>query len=275
MRPAEVPLATDWAAEEGWNPGLHDAATFAAVDEDGFLVAELDGEPVGCLSAVRWNDHFGFLGFYIVRPQHRGRGFGLALWQRGLQRLDGAVVGLDGVVSQQENYRRSGFVPAHRSLRFAGPAAGWIGEHRDHATVVDASAVPFDALVPLDTRHAPAPRPRYLRAWLDQPGARARVAVDAGDVVGLAVARPCREGWKVGPVLAGSPAVARLLVGDVLAGLDGEMAVLDVPEPNGAAVALAEQHGMRFSFETARMYRGTPAGYDLTGVFGVMSFELG
>ena len=52
MRPAEVPLATDWAAEEGWNPGLHDAATFAAVDEDGFLVAELDGEPVAFMLTI-------------------------------------------------------------------------------------------------------------------------------------------------------------------------------------------------------------------------------
>jgi hypothetical protein len=275
MRPAEVALATEWAAEEGWNPGLHDAATFTAVDGGGFLVGELDGEPVGCLSAMRWSSGFGFLGFYIVRPEQRGRGFGLALWLRGLERLDGAIIGLDGVVAQHDNYRRSGFVLAHRNLRFVGPAAHWTGERRDVAAITDASTVPFHGLLALDARHAPAPRPSYLRAWLDQPAARARVAVHRGDAVGLAVARPCRTGWKVGPVLAGSPAVAAALVGDVLGGLDGETAVLDVPEPNGAAVALADQHGMSVSFETARMYRGTPAGYDLTGVFGVMSFELG
>ena len=44
MAPSEVQLALDWAAHEGWNPGLHAATTFYATDPQGFLIAELDGE---------------------------------------------------------------------------------------------------------------------------------------------------------------------------------------------------------------------------------------
>ena len=33
----EVALLVDWAAEEGWNPGLHDAPLFQAADPDGFI----------------------------------------------------------------------------------------------------------------------------------------------------------------------------------------------------------------------------------------------
>jgi hypothetical protein len=50
---------------------------------------------------------------------------------------------------------------------------------------------------------------------------------------------------------------------------------LDVPEPNGAAVALAEARGLKPVFETARMYTGEIRAVALPRVFGVATFELG
>jgi hypothetical protein len=35
MRPDEISIAVDWAAAEGWNPGLADATCFSSVDPDG------------------------------------------------------------------------------------------------------------------------------------------------------------------------------------------------------------------------------------------------
>ena len=32
LQPDEIALAIDWAAAEGWNPGISDAACFATVD---------------------------------------------------------------------------------------------------------------------------------------------------------------------------------------------------------------------------------------------------
>src|SRR3712207_6914266 len=34
----------DWAAAEGWNPGLRDADAFWAADPDGFMLAELGAD---------------------------------------------------------------------------------------------------------------------------------------------------------------------------------------------------------------------------------------
>ena len=62
MTRQELDLGLDWAAQEGWNPGLHDADTFHATDPQGFLLGTLDGEPVGMVSAVRYSRGFGFLG---------------------------------------------------------------------------------------------------------------------------------------------------------------------------------------------------------------------
>ena len=69
MRGDEVgPIAIELAAREGWNPGLHDAASFFAADPGGFLVAEHQGQPVGCIAAVSYAGRFGFIGLYIVAP---------------------------------------------------------------------------------------------------------------------------------------------------------------------------------------------------------------
>ncbi len=122
MSRSELDLAADWAAAEGWNPGLHDTTAFHAADPEGFLIA-LDGEtPVACISVARYGKDFGFLGFYIAHPSARGRGYGMEIWRAGMARLAGRNIGLDGVLAQQANYIKSGFTLAWRNIRFEGSA---------------------------------------------------------------------------------------------------------------------------------------------------------
>ena len=94
MTAKEVAFAIDLAAGEGWNPGIHDGACFYATDPAGFFVAELDGELVGSISAVAYNDSFGFMGLYIVKPEFRGIGIGTRLWEAGMAYLTGHNIGL-------------------------------------------------------------------------------------------------------------------------------------------------------------------------------------
>lgn len=110
MRPDEISIAVNWAAAEGWNPGLADDACFAAADPEGFFIGELDGAPVATVSCVNYGASFAFLGFYIVREDLRGRGYGLRIWNAAIAHAGPRVIGLDGVVAQQQNYRKFGFV---------------------------------------------------------------------------------------------------------------------------------------------------------------------
>ena len=89
MAPEEIAVAADWAAAEGWNPGLGDAVCFATVDAGGFLIGELDGAPAATISCVNYDDRFAFLGFYIVRPDLRGRGYGLRIWNAAVEHVGG------------------------------------------------------------------------------------------------------------------------------------------------------------------------------------------
>ncbi|MFH8889413.1 GNAT family N-acetyltransferase [Streptomyces sp. NPDC017949] len=272
---ADMELMRSWADAEGWDPGDSDRFAFAAVDPEGFLVGRLDGEPAACVSAVRYGSGFGFIGFYITRPDLRGQGYGIQVWRAATARLAGRLVGLDGVVDQQDNYRASGFRSAWTNMRYRGVPGG-AGEDAAGIEIVDAAALPFARLAAYDRRFFPEPRDAFLSLWTALPGHTARAAVRDGRIEGLGVIRPCGSGApRIGPLYAETPEVAAALLRR-LAGHapDGEV-VLDVPDVNPAATALAAGLGLAPVFETARMYTGAAPELDLGRLYGITSLELG
>lgn len=279
MRPAEIEQAVDWAAQEGWNPGAADAECFRTMDPDGFIGGFLGEQMISSISVINYDAQFSFLGFYIVVPDHRGHGYGYRLWQQAIQHAGTRLVGLDGVVAEQENYTRSGFKLAYRNVRYGGPApqdpalrgAGGVEIRSARDLTADLAAFDHTAF--------PAPREAFLQSWLAAPGHVALCAYVAGTLAGYGVIRPCRTGFKIGPLFALSRTVAEALLAELLlnSGASAQSAelFLDVPEPNSQAVALAEALGLRPVFETARMYTGAPPIISLERVFGVSTFELG
>ncbi len=165
MSRQEVDIAIFWAKAEGWNPGLYDAESFYQADKGGFLLGLLDNDPISCISAVRYGDSFGFLGFYIVKDGYRGQGYGIKIWHRALQYLEGRNIGLDGVVEQQSNYQKSGFQLAYRNIRYQG-----ISEKFPTSTeVIDLKNIPFTTINECDLAFFPDERSSFLRSWVNQP----------------------------------------------------------------------------------------------------------
>lgn len=211
---ADMELFRAWADDEGWNPGHSDRLAFVVADPGGFLVGRLDGEPVACVSAVRYGAGFGFIGFYIARPAVRGQGYGIQLWNAAMQRLDGRLIGLDGVVAQQDNYRKSGFRSAWNNVRHEGvPSAeaardAASGKEAEGIEVIDARSLPFAQLAAYDRRFFPEARDSFLAAWTGLPGRTALAAVRDGRIEGLGVIRPCSGASRIGPLYAAGPAVA-------------------------------------------------------------------
>jgi len=271
MSPEEVALAVDWAAAEGWNPGLTDASCFAAAAPDGFLLGELAGAPAAILSVVNYDEHFCFLGFYIVRPDLRGRGLGFRIWQAGMARAGSRSIGLDGVVAQQDNYRKSGFVFAYNNIRYGG----WAAPHLEAAPItVSLTEVSFDLIARDDATVFPAARPTFLNAWIAAPGHVGRALIRDRRLVAWGVIRPCRTGRKIGPLIADDRDAAEAVFA-ALVGAAGGQVFLDVPQPNGAAEAFVTAHGFAPVFQTARMYCGPIRPVSLERVYGVTTFELG
>jgi len=269
----EINIATDWAASEGWNPGLYDADCFYMADPEGFLVGELNNEPVATISAVKYGETFGFIGFYIVKPDYRGQGYGIQIWNAALERLSGRNIGLDGVVAQQSNYKKSGFELAYRNIRYEGVSGG---EPAKKPEIIKLSELPFGVVEAYDRPFFPDNRTRFLKSWLNQPESIALGVMQKGKLAGYGMVRSCRSGYKIGPLFADSPELAQSLFISLKAGvMPGKPIYLDVPEMNQDAVALAENHKMKLVFETARMYTGVFPDLPLNRLFGVTTFELG
>jgi hypothetical protein len=273
MTRQEVDIAVGWAAAEGWNPGLHDADCFYAADAEGFLVGLLGDEPVATVSAVKYGASFAFLGLYLVKPGHRGLGYGIRIWNAALASLPGRTVGLDGVVARQDNYRSSGFTPAHRNVRYQGLGGG---AAPDAPGIVPLSAIPFSAIGAYDRPFFPDDRERFLKCWIAQPQSTALGILENGRLAGYGVLRLCRTGCKIGPLFADGPDPAERLFLALKGRAPADAPVfLDVPAANPAAVGLAERHHLSVVFETARMYRGAAPALPLDRLFGVTTFELG
>jgi hypothetical protein len=221
---------------------------------------------------VTYDRGYSFLGFYIVRPAWRGRGFGLRMWRKAIAHAGGRVIGLDGVVAQQPNYRASGFALSHRNIRFGGKIDAHAVASQD---IVLSQAVPLDNVVADDASVFPASRESFLAAWIGSPGHIALGLRRDGRLAAWGVIRPCRIGHKIGPLVGdGAKAVEALLLALVQEARAGHI-FLDVPEPNHSAVALAQAYGLAPVFETARMYRGPMPILRLDRLFGVTTFELG
>lgn len=266
----EVAIAIKWAADEGWNPGRSDAQCFYAADPEGFFVGLMDGEPVATISAVVYDDSFAFAGFYITRPDVRMHGFGRRMRIATMSHLGDRPTGLDGVLQQEASYKKYGFVSQYHNIRYEGVGGG--DGSRD---VIPLSQISFDDLVEYDAPLFATKRPAFLRSWIAQPGATAVASVKSGKLCGYGVMRPCIRGFKIGPLFADDASIAEALFRAMMAKAPGQPVLLDVPQPNPAAMALAKRHGMQEVFQTVRMYSGKAPELPLKRIYGVTTFELG
>jgi GNAT superfamily N-acetyltransferase len=263
------------AEQEGWNPGLQDGDVFYNVDPHGFFLAKAKGEKhgnetIGCIAAVAYNAGYGFIGFYIVKPEFRGRGFGVQLWKHALHYLGDRIIGLDSVLGQQENYKKSHFTTYYKSMRFES-----IGGGEMPSSLMDLRQFSFEKLLDYDTSIYGFSRRTFLQRWIEMSNAHSLGMVVQDQLVGFGTIRKCRKGFKIGPLFADDSATATEIYKGLCSKVPGSSVYLDVPEINQHALKIAEDAHMKMVFETARMYNRTPPKRQLEKVFGITSFELG
>lgn len=261
-----------WAAEEGWNPGLDDAAAFSMADKNGFFIHEINGQPVAAISVVNHSETFAFLGLYLCRPEFRGQGHGLALWNRAIKHAGSRTIGLDGVPDQQANYQKSGFALCGQTVRWQG-----VLDARQNQTR-DVSSNDFNDIMELDQRQVGFKRQKFLRNWLEDSDTRRSLLIERnGQAVAYGTVRRCLEGFKIGPFAADNKADAV----ELLAGLSAVFAMqkiavmIDIPAQSTALTSLMQNLGFTPGFETARMYKGQPPQEALAAYSAVATLELG
>ncbi|MFO7628800.1 MAG: GNAT family N-acetyltransferase [Prochlorococcaceae cyanobacterium] len=280
---ADGPRVTAWARAEGFIPGSGDLAIYRHTDRQGLWVGCLEGVPIGCIAGVRYNPAYGFIGLFLVQPEHRGRGYGVQLWRRAMAHLeDVACVGLEAAPDRIDDYAAWGFRPAAPTRRWrlqADGAAALPHSSDDGLRLLAGSAIPAAAVQAYDASREPSPRPHFLADWLRHPAGTVLGLLDGGGRChGFGRIRPCLlpkgEGWRIGPLLADSPALAERLLRGLLAHHPG-VVMIDAPAANGQTAPLLERLGFSVVGETLRMYRGPRPAVSLADVYGLACLELG
>lgn len=272
MDAADVNIATQWAAKEGWNPGIHDANSFYRADPHGFFMGKLHDKVIATASAVAYDDSFGFFGLFIVAPEYRQQGYGLQLTTACLDYLNERCVGLDGVVNMVDRYERLDYKAAHENTRYCLKT---IPTMPQHPQVTPITHEHFNDLCAYDRLHFPAPRTNFLNAWFKQANAHALVYLDKDKVAGYGVIRQCHEGYRIGPLFANTPEIARALFETMCAKVSTGPVYIDVPRPNQDAIDLTQAYNMIATFTTIRMYRQGFPQLRLAHIYGITSLELG
>lgn len=273
MKKDEVPLALEWARQEGWNPGLNDASCFYQADPNGFFIGLLDEEPIAVGSAVVYSDDYAFCGLYIVKKEFRQHGYGLSLTEERLRYAGNRITGIDGVLENVSKYERLGYISSHKQIRYVGSGNPCF-EPSPH--LVNLQKLSFENLKAFDRQFFPAPRTPFLKAWISAQNGHALGYLQNEMLQGYGVIRPCVEGYKIGPLFAETPQIAHVLFEGLCLKVNQGPIFLDIPEPHLNALQLVEQYGMTPQFEVMRMYRnGIPSNNLHEGIYGVTTFELG
>lgn len=272
MKEHELQIATDWAQQEGWNPGLNDANCFYQADPKGFFIGLLDDEPIATGSAIAYDDQFAFCGLYIVKAAYRKQGYGIQLTHERLKYVDKRITGIDGVLANVSIYQRIGYQPAHKNTRYELTTLPT--EIAEISQIIHLNSFPFVELEKFDRRYFPAFRSKFLRTWIAQPESYALGYVDKG-LKGYGVIRKCVQGYKIGPLFAESTTIALQLFEALCSKIKEGPVYLDVPESNQNAIDLIKRYPMKPVFEVIRMYRNGFPQLDLNGIYGITTYELG
>ncbi|MBW4708748.1 N-acetyltransferase [Roseobacter sp. YSTF-M11] len=271
MTVEDLRVVLDWAADEGWNPGLDDAAAFHAADPTGFLIKEVDNASVAAVSVVNHDTDFAFLGLYLCRPEFRGQGYGIEVWRAGIAHAGSRCIGLDGVPEQQANYAKSGFAKTGSTVRYNG--------HLDRVSdprVQLATTRELQHLVSCDARASGMTRTAFSTTWLSyRPTRQTVVLVEGSDIKGFATFRQCGLGCKIGPLYASSEVDALALLGAHPVAASSDPLFVDVPGHDTALAVLLKQHGFEPVFETARMFTGIPPASAPWAFQAIATMELG
>ncbi len=270
---SQLDMVIDWAAQEGWNPGLNDIGAYYAADNNGFFIGYLNNEPIASISAIKYSGSFGFLGFYIVKPRYRNKGFGLKMWQAGMKYLKGCNIGLDGVIEQQDNYKSSGFQLAYNNIRFQGYGSGQI---ITNPKITSLNQVTIKQIKKFEKGFFPVPRPQFIEKWIQLPFSHGYAILEEGDIKAYGLMRKCKEGYKIAPLFAEEAGQAQQLFEAFIGHAQtNEPIFIDIPEINSNALELVKSHKMTEVFQTARMYTGEFPKLPIEKIFGITSFEIG
>ncbi|KAI9306130.1 acyl-CoA N-acyltransferase [Cunninghamella echinulata] len=306
----------EWPRGEHWNPCLGVTDFFYSSDPNGFFLGTVKNEQghdtvVAIISALKHNPEMVFIGHYIVHPDHRGKGYGLALFNHAVKDYSKGVkyIGLDAVHAQMNNYKKSGFnILSWNSRRYQGTfeqtdLAKRMEKNRDYLTnagleIKPLSETPLQSLIQLEKKYAGIEREAFIKqvATTFKNPSEGKFGIslvkknDPNQVVAYAAIRPLTDGYIIGPIYAENKQQTSTLVCHLIDVIHTESEkstyqinkdhsktfCANVCEGNKEALDIFENDfGWTWAFQCYRMWIGEAPPSDVSGLYAAATYESG
>ena len=189
-----------------------------------FFVGELDGERISCVASMKLDDSVVFLGFYIVRKPHRGKGYGLRTWKHAWDvycSTPDCNVALGSVPHMEATYKKLGFRRVWCLVRYEISVSGAQASLSDSKLpdgikLQRGSETSISQLSEYDTSISSVSRKSLLASWLYFADASCVAVNDKSEIVGCIVIRKMKpfdkHGYRVGPLYADNVSIAGCLL---------------------------------------------------------------
>ncbi|CDG22368.1 conserved protein of unknown function [Xenorhabdus poinarii G6] len=266
-------VVEEMARQERWDLGKGDAGRFLNVDTQGFYIGYWQDKPISSISAVNYTQNYTHVGHYIVNPDFRGQGLGLAVWRIAIEHAEGRCIGLDGMPAQEANYKKWGFKTHYHTFRMAGAATKNIVELHN-IELVDQKNIA--SVIHYDESFVGYSRASLLAEWFFGQGRKGLLKVGNKGIEGVIGLRPSDDGYRIGPFYAVNEHSMKTLMLAAMNEIPQQTNVtLDIPEYAQQTIAFANALGFKTLFHTCRMYRGEPLVDYQLGINALASLELG
>jgi GNAT superfamily N-acetyltransferase len=239
-----------------------------------------DGALAGAVVLTRYGADLASVGMMLVAARYGRRGVGRALMEHLLAEAGDATVTLFATDLGKPLYDKLGFRAIRRSAAFTGPFRAEPAEPSAVRTADNskmrtrpAAAADMASIIDVDKAAFGADRSRLLRRLPAFAGQLLVLETGRG-IAGFAAAWQNHTSTVIGPVVAPDGAAARRLIGDLAAGIRGQVR-LDLDPDRPELPAWAVRHGLQpAGLNTVMAYGDRPPPGDPARLFTPISIAL-
>ena len=263
-----------------WNQLESDWLSLLSRSPDGCRVAEKNGEVIGTVATVRYQDRFSWLAMMLVDPKARRAGIGTQLLLEGLNILsEHRCIRLDATPAGRLLYKEHGFEDEYSIYRMTLHGAGGTGDMMQHPRVQSGIVrkmreEDLPAVFERDREVFGADRSELLKELFTRSPESAWVIGGTG-IQGYCLSRAGFLYRQLGPIVADDEARSVQLLSHGLLEVE-EPIVIDAPDHSHTWLQWLRNRGFLQERTFVRMHRGENRYPGVPqSLFGVLGPEFG